>query len=205
MELRIQSLPGRRATKKKVAPQFGQTGGVSLLLMVWVLAQAPDYDAFSDHDGNITTTQHGLGLFAMMRQSGQLEAVYADAVKGDARARRVFQMLETDYFPDYGRELADLVSRPPCLMPALRELSGWCVPDWSFLDFLNQDQPGGARLRKALFDGFAERARERELESQLVLSVMNALLGVGVAATVMREAGTSATAAGALTSEARRG
>lgn len=174
-------------------------------MMAWVLAQAPDYDAFSDREGNIVTAQHGLGLIAMMRRPGQVDAVYADATKGNARAQRVFQTLETDYFPDYGRELADLVNRLPCLVPAFRELSGWCVLDWSFVDFLSKDQPGGARLRKALFDGFAERARERELENQLVMSAMNALLGVGAAAAVIREAGTSTTAAKVLSSEARRG
>lgn len=153
------------------------------------LAQAPDYDAFCDRDGNITTEQHGSGLIALMQQPGALEALYADGSKGNPRAKRVFQILEAEYFPDYGRELAEMVSRPPCLVPVLRELSGWCVPNWASLDFLSEDKPGGAKLRKAFFDGYAERARQRGLENQLILSAANALLGVGLAATVMREAG----------------
>jgi len=132
---------------------------------LWVLAQGPDLDAISDRAGNITTEQHGRGLIALLQKPGQVEAMYASASKGDARAARVFHTLEADYFPDYGRELAELVSRPPCLVPALRELSGWCVPEWSFLDFLDRDAPGGARLRKALFDGYAERAHQRGLEN----------------------------------------
>jgi len=164
------------------------------VLVLWALAlpgfaQALNYDAFSDRDGNVTTERHGLGLIALLQGSGQLEAVYADALKGNARAQRVFQELEDSYFPDTGRELAELVSRPPCLLPALRELSGWCVPDWTFLSFLSRDKPGGARLREALFDGYAERARQRRLENQLILSAMNALLGAVVIATVGSEAG----------------
>ena len=129
-----------------------------LWIVLCVLAQAPEYDAFSDRDGTITTEQHGRGLIAMLRTSGQVETIFADATKGNARAQRVFRTLETDYFPDIGRELADKVSQPPCLVPVFRELSTWCVPDWSFVDFLSKDQPGGARLRRALFDAYAERA-----------------------------------------------
>jgi hypothetical protein len=164
-----------------------------LLLLAWALAQAPDYDSFSDPDGNMTTEQHGLGLIAMFSAPGQIDAIYADAARGSIRAQRVFRMLETDYFPDYGRHLAEKVTQPPCLVPAIRELSGWCVPNWSFVDFLNKDEPGGARLREALFAGFAERARERNLENQIVLSAMTALLGISVAAAAV-EAG-EATAA----------
>jgi hypothetical protein len=165
---------------------------IAALLAGWILASravagAPDYDAFCARDGNITTARHGLGLMAMLQASGQLEAIYEDASKGNTRARRVFEELETSYFPDIGRELAEKVSRPPCLLPAVRELSGWCVPSWSFLDFLDKGKPAGARLRKALFNGYAERARQRNLENQLILSAMNALIGVSVAATVIRE------------------
>lgn len=158
------------------------------VLVMWTLAQAPDYDAFCDRDGNMLTREHGLALFAMLQRSGQVEAIFADAARGNPRAKRVVETLEKDYFPDIGRELAEQVSRPPCLVPAVRELSGWCVPDWTFLDFLSKEQPGGARLRKAFFDGYAERLRQRGLENQLVLSAMNAILGVAVAATVLRQA-----------------
>ncbi|HEU5218534.1 MAG TPA: hypothetical protein VFU23_07735 [Gemmatimonadales bacterium] len=161
------------------------------------LAQAPSYDAFCEREGNITTREQAVALWAMLRQPSQLEVVYADAQKGTARARRVFQELETSYFPDIGRELAEKVSRPPCLVPLVRESSKECRPDWSFVEFLSKDKPGGAKLRKALFDGFAERARERHLENQLILSAMNALIGVGVAATVLREAEVAASASAA--------
>jgi hypothetical protein len=171
------------------------------------LAGAPDYDAFCDRNGKITTEQHGFGLIAMLNRPEQVEGIYADAANGDARAQRVVDELETSYFPDTGRELAELVSRPPCLLPAFRELSGWCVPNWSFLNFLDKDKPGGGRLRKALSDGFAERAHERQLENQVILSALNALIGVSVAATVIREGEIAASArrltASYATSEAR--
>jgi hypothetical protein len=89
-------------------------------------------------------------------------------------------------------------------VPALRVLSGWCVPDWTFLDFLSKEQPGGARLRRAFFDGYAERVRQRGLENQLVLSAANAILGLTVAATVLREAETAPAAVPRVTLEAAK-
>jgi hypothetical protein len=162
-------------------------------LLAWGLAAAamagiPDYDAFSDRDGNITNEQHGKALFRVLQDPEQVETIFADAERGNPRAKKVWNELETDYFPDIGRELAEKVSRPPCMVPVARELSGWCVPYWGFIDFLSKEKPGGGRLRKALFDGFEERAKQRRLENQLILSVMNAVLGVGVAATALREA-----------------
>lgn len=151
------------------------------LLAVPALAGGLEYDAFSDRDGNVTSEEHGIALWALIQDPERLETVYTDAIRGNPRAGRVFRMLETDYFPDFGRKLAEVVNRPPCLLPAVRELSGWCVPRWSFLDFLRRDKPSGVRLRQALFDGFSARAHELQLENQIILSAMNALLGVGVA------------------------
>ena len=128
----------------------------------------------------------------LLSSPGQLETIYEDAKKGNARAKRVFEELETSYFPDTGRELAEKVSRPPCLVPVIRELSGWCVPDWSFLDFLSKETPAGTRLRVALLNGYMEQAHQRQLENQLVLSAMTSILGVSVVATALREAGVAA-------------
>jgi len=158
------------------------------------LAGAPDYDAFSDRDGNIVTEQHGKALMRTLQDPEQVEAIFTDSERGEPRARKVWRTLETDYFPDTGRELAEKISRPPCLIPVARELSGWCVPNWGFIDFLSQEKPGGARLRRALFSGFEERARQRRLENQVILAAMNALLGAGVAAGALREAGVVASA-----------
>jgi hypothetical protein len=162
-------------------------------LLAWGLAAAtmagtPDYDAFSDREGNITTEQHGKALFRVLQDPEQVETIFSDAERGNPRAKKVWNELEMDFFPDIGRELAEKVSRPPCVVPVARELSGWCVPYWGYIDFLSQEGPGGSRLRKALFDGFEERARQRRLEAQLVLSVMNALLGTKVVANAIREA-----------------
>jgi DNA-binding winged helix-turn-helix (wHTH) protein len=83
------------------------------------------------------------------------------------------------------------------MVPALRELSGWCVPDWSFLDFLSKEKPGGVQLRVVIFRAFAARARERGLRNQLILSTVNGLVGAGVAAAALR-ASTPLAAPGAL-------
>jgi len=182
---------------------------VHVVLLLWglaatALAGTPDYDAFSDRDGNITTERHGSALISMLQSSGQVEAIYADAEKGNPRARKIFRELETSYFPDAGRELAELVNRPPCLAPVVRELSGWCIPKWEFIDFLSKDKPGGVKLRQALFNGFQERARERRLENHLILSAMNAILGLGVAAAALREAEVAASAPQAVVPEVAR-
>src|SRR5689334_24958661 len=87
------------------------------------LAGTPNYDAFSDRDGHVRD-EHATAVQAMVRDPHQLEAVYADAVKGNARAARVFQELETLFFPAIGREVAERTSQPECMVPVYRELSG---------------------------------------------------------------------------------
>ncbi|HYV49768.1 MAG TPA: DUF4258 domain-containing protein [Myxococcaceae bacterium] len=176
---------------KELLNRAAVVGWILWSLAPQALAQAPDYDALSDRDGNITTAAQGKALFEVLQRPGQLEALYSDAQAGNHCAKRIFRELETSYFPDTGRELAELISRPPCLAPVLRELSGWCVPQWSFIDFLSKDKPGGVKLRKALFDGFEERARQRRLENQLIVSAMSAVIGVGVATSAL-EAGSTA-------------
>jgi hypothetical protein len=176
-------------TMMRVRAQQLVAAFLATLLALPVRAGAPDYDAFSDRDGRITTKQHGLGLIKLVSNTVELEAVFEESRRGNARAKRVFEELETSYFPDTGRELAELVSRPPCLVPVLRELSGWCVPDWTFLDFLSKDKLGGVRLRVALLNGYMERARQRNLENQLILSATTSILGASVVANALREAG----------------
>jgi hypothetical protein len=159
------------------------------------LAQTPQYDAFCDRDGNITSEPQQRAAFMMVRDAGQLEAVYADAAAGNARAQRVWQALEAS-FDGAGVGAAERATRPGCLVPGYRELSRSCIPDWSFLDFLRQDKPGGARLRKVIFGAFAARARERGLENKLILSAVNGLLAVGGSvppAVETRRGGTSMT------------
>jgi len=150
------------------------------------LAGVPNYGAFCDREGHIGTEQQVLAAQEMVRDPEQLETVYADALRGNRRAARVFRELESIHFPNIGREVAERVSRPECLVPVYRELSGTCIPNWAFLDFLRKDTQAGIRLRKALFDAFTIRARERGLQNQLILAGLNAVLGVSIAASVAR-------------------
>lgn len=140
----------------------------------------PNYDAFSDRDGHIHE-KHVVAAQTMVRDPEQLEIVYADAAKGNARAARVFQELETHFFPEIGREVAERTSGPDCLVPVYRELSGQCIPNWGGLDFLRDQSEAGRRLRKAVADAYAARARERGVQNQAILSAMGALLAVTVA------------------------
>jgi hypothetical protein len=125
---------------------------------------------------------------ALVRNPEQLEAVHSDAAQGNARAKRVWQELEAS-FSSSGVELAERATRPGCLVPVYRELSGSCRPDWSFLDFLAKDKPGASQLRKVVFDAFAARARERGLENQAILSAASSLLAVGGGCGVARRVG----------------
>lgn len=59
-----------------------------LAVVLWALVQVPNYDAFSDRDGSMSTAEHGRGLIAMLRSPGQVEAIYQDAAAGNARAGR---------------------------------------------------------------------------------------------------------------------
>lgn len=161
---------------------------LSAALAFWcslAVAGAPNYDAFSEPDGYIATVRQELAAWAMMRDPEQLEAVYADAAKGNERAVHVFQQLEATLSAS-GRELAERVNRPGCLLPGAQQLEKTCRPDWSFLDFLSKERSGGIRLRTAIFTAFTAHARERGLQNQAILSAVNGLLALTVAEGVLR-------------------
>lgn len=165
---------------------------VVLLTLTWsavaqVQTQATDYDTFSNPDGSITTEQQHAAAFAMVHHPEQLEAVYSDAVKGNARARRTWQWLEASY-AGAGEQVAETVTRSGCLVPIYSELSGTCRPDWSSLSYLSEDRPGAAHLRKAIFDAFAAKARERGLQNQAILAAANGFVSVGIATAALRGA-----------------
>jgi len=166
----------------------------SLCGLAWpAVAQPPDYDALSDRHGNVVTEKHRAALIALAHAPDQLEAVYADATAGNTRAKTVWVDLELQV-ARAGIGIADRVTSPSCLVMVYRELSGECIPDWSFLDFLLKDRPGADRLREVIFRAFATRARERGLRNQVILSVSNGVIALGVAATILREAEVAASA-----------
>jgi hypothetical protein len=145
-----------------------------------LLCAAPNYDAFCDRSGHIADERQLEAAQAMMRDPDQLEAVYTDAAKGNPRAARLVEELEQIYFPGIGRAVAEREAQLQCTVMAYRELSQKCVPDWSYLDFLRKDAPGGVRARKAISDGYAARAKELAIENRVIVATVNALLAVAV-------------------------
>lgn len=163
---------------------------VNAALTLWcalAVAGTPNYDAFSEPDGYIATKQQELAAWSMMRDPDQLEAVYADAAKGNTRATHVVQQLEATLSAS-GQKLAERVNRPGCLLPGAQQLAQSCRTDWSFLDFLSKERPGGVRLRVAIFTAFAAHAHELGLENQAILSTVNGLLSVAFAGAVLAHA-----------------
>jgi hypothetical protein len=165
----------------------------ALPVVLWTLAipasgGGPNYEAFSDRSGHILDDdQHVAAFQAMVHDARQLEAIHADAAQGNARAVRVFSELETIYFPSVGRKVAEEEGRPACLVPVYREISGTCIPNWGYLDYLSKGTRMGDRLRKAVGDAYAHRARELGIENRAITSAVNALLAVGVASAALRE------------------
>lgn len=145
-----------------------------------LLNAAPNYDAFCDKSRHIADERQLEAAQAMMRDSEQLEAVYADAAKKNPRAARVVEELERSYFPGIGRAVAEREAQLQCTVMVYRELSGKCVPDWSYLDFLRKDAPGGVRAREAIGDGYVARAKELAIENRVIVATVNALLAVAV-------------------------
>lgn len=112
------------------------------------IAGVPNYDSFCDVEGHIGTPEQVLAAQDMVRAPGQVEAVFADAGKGNRRAARVFQELETRFFPDIGRAVAEQEHSLKCQTPVVKEFSEDCRPHWEFLGFLPETE-AGARLFKA--------------------------------------------------------
>lgn len=157
------------------------------LLALWcglALAGAPNYAAFSEPDGFIKTEAQERAAFAMLHDPEQVDALYADAAKGNVRAAHVVEQLEATLAAT-GRKMADAASEPDCLVPVAHVLSLKCKPIWTGVDYLSQERPGGIKLRTVMFRAFAVRGRERGMENQLILSVVNGLIAVSMASAVL--------------------
>lgn len=153
------------------------THGILALWCGLAVAGAPNYDAFSEPDGFIRTEAQERAAWAALHDPEQVDALYADAAKGNVRAAHVVEQLEATLAAT-GRKLAEQASEPDCLVPVAQELQKKCRPPWTGLDYLSQERPGGIRLRTAIFRAFALRAHERGMENQLILSAVNGLLAV---------------------------
>jgi len=119
----------------------------------------------------------------LVRRPKHLEHVYALlSGKGtgqpeQARATKLFGEIERQ-FKDAGVYVANQVASLRCAAVELPD----CVPRWSFIEELlgPGDGPGARRLRQVLADSFAETARQRGLENNLVLAIANLLLTRGM-------------------------
>jgi hypothetical protein len=153
-----------------------------------VAAGTPNHDAFADATGHIATPEQVLAAQDMVRTPGQLDALFADAAKGNRRAARVFQELETIHFPNIGRAVAERTAALKCRTPVVKEFATEdCRPDWGGLDFLPRSEPG-VRLRKAALDAYQARARQLGIEDAVIMATINAVLAVGGAAMVVHSA-----------------
>src|SRR5437868_1072460 len=128
--------------------------------------QPPKYDAFCDGDGHIGTPEQVLAAQDMVRAPGQLEAVFAEAVKGNRRAARVYHELETVHFPNIGRAVAEKEHSLTCLTPVVKELAGDCRPHWDGLAFLPETE-AGVRLFKAAVVAYEVEARRLRIETRV--------------------------------------
>lgn len=110
-------------------------------------------------------------LQAWVRHEENIEAAYAEAERGDARAVKLVAYLERT-FAGAGYWTAVRVTAPRCLV--LSELQSDCHPDWTYLDFVGRGR-GGARLKALAFEAYEQHLRELEKRNRLTLAAFNAL------------------------------
>lgn len=131
------------------------------------LAGAPDYDAFSEPDGEIATVRQELAAWRMLRDPEQLEAVYADAVRGMPRAVHVMQQLEATLAAS-GREVAERSSRPGIGQTSGCHTCGIKDPGTKSRHFIPDHQPASATVPEGtpqrLYPQCINCSREQGLE-----------------------------------------
>jgi hypothetical protein len=146
------------------------------------VAPAFDYALYCDASGRLTGRYSDVLL---VHRSEHLERVYADAQRGEARARVLFGQLEAQVAAS-GEKLADQALGLVC--PALPS----CTVRWAFLDeLIPSHEAGGMRLRHVLARSFEREARLKGVEN----AVLNAALSVLLVGSVLEAA--EARAAGA--------
>jgi len=133
-------------------------------------AVAVDYDAFTLPDGAMKS---GDSAHRLTQNSAQLEQVYADADRGNTRAQRFIRDLEEVYAAT-GAAVADKEYSLLCQVPVIHEV-GSCIPNWSFIDYLQKDKPGGQRLRRALGNAYARRSKELRVRNEIIQHALNLL------------------------------
>ena len=141
-----------------------------------------EYGLYSDAQGRLEGETAGVLL---VHRGEHLERVYADAQRGEPRARVLFGQLE-QVSEASGEGLADQAMSLACsALPT-------CTVKWARLEeLIPSTGPGGVRLRQALVHGFQVQARRKHVENAVITAGMNALV-VGGAAMAVEAAATSA-------------
>lgn len=164
--------------------QCGEETGVPLEVLRRDVAPSFDYALYSDAAGRL----RGKGSDALLvHRSEHLERVYADAQRGDARARVLFGQLEAQVAAS-GQVLADQALGLVCTaLPS-------CTVRWAFLDeVIPSREAGGMRLRHVLATSFERAARLKGVENAVITAVVGVLLaGVVVEVAEARAAGAEA-------------
>lgn len=126
-----------------------------------------DYSLYCDAQGR----PRGKGSDVLLvHRSAHLEQVYADAQRGDTRARTLFDQLETQVAAT-GGPLADQALGLVCTaLPS-------CSVRWSFLDeLIPSREAGGMRLRHVLAQSFERAARLKGVQNAVLASVLSVLM-----------------------------
>jgi hypothetical protein len=143
-----------------------------------------DYALYCDARGRLTGRYSDVLL---VHRSEHLERVYADAQRGDARARALFGQLETQVEAS-GHVLADRALGMVCTaLPT-------CTMHWRFLDeLIPSREAGGLRLRHVLATSFERTARLKGVENAVITAVLSVLMaGVAVEVAEGKAAATEA-------------
>jgi hypothetical protein len=164
----------------------GEDEGVPLEELRQDVAPPFDYALYCDAQGRLMGESSDVLL---VHRSEHLERVYADAQRGEARARVLFGQLEAQAAAS-GEVVAARASGMVCAsLPN-------CVVRWRFLDELIPSRDaGGTRLRHAFATSFERTARLKGVENAVVTAVLSVLMVGAVVETAEVKAATTETRA----------
>ena len=164
----------------------GEDEGISIEELRQDVAPPFDYALYCDAQGGLMGKNSDVLL---VHRSEHLERVYADAQRGDARARVLFGQLEAQAAAS-GQVVADRAQGLVCTsLPA-------CTVRWAFLDELIPSRDaGGQRLRHVFATHFERTARLKGVENAVISAVLSMLMvGAVVETAEVRAAGAEARA-----------
>lgn len=126
-----------------------------------------DYGLYCDETGRLEGERSAVLL---VHRSAHLERVYADARRGDGRARELVRQLE-EAVRSSGEVLGDQALGVVCgTLPS-------CTVQWRHLEeFIPSRGEGGLRLRGLLAAGFAHRAKAKGVENTLIAAALDVLV-----------------------------